>query len=164
MGEAIKVCSYYTSHPESILPANVKSSAKRKTLIKYLPTGTVLCALPFSNPLATTLRLALPQLLLGNCVLARHSSTTPLVGKVVENMLGSSGFESGEYQQLFVERERVPDIISHPEISGVIFAGTLPAASTLAQAAGRALKKCDFHFSGSNSLVLLGDGDVELAV
>jgi acyl-CoA reductase-like NAD-dependent aldehyde dehydrogenase len=62
---------------------NVKTDARKKTLIKYFPTGTVLQVLPFAFPFWINFKMALPQLLLGNSVLVRNSDSTPGVGRMV---------------------------------------------------------------------------------
>lgn len=100
--QAIKMCEYYSTHSEAILSLNVKAMARKKTLIKYLPTGTVYCILPYTSPFSLAFYHSLPQLLLGNCLIAKHSATTPAISRIVEKIMTSAGFESGEYQQYFV--------------------------------------------------------------
>ena len=91
MKQALRVCDYYSKHSEALLSLNVKSTAKKKTLVKFLPTGTVFCMLPFTNPFALTLYNALPQILLGNCVFVKTASTTPAIAKLIQNLMIKSG-------------------------------------------------------------------------
>lgn len=89
----LRMCDYYSKNHEKIIHAlNVKAMSKKKTLIKYLPLGTVLSLTSFSNPLSSILSIALPQLLLGNCVLAKGSTSTPGISKIIEKIMYSSGF------------------------------------------------------------------------
>jgi acyl-CoA reductase-like NAD-dependent aldehyde dehydrogenase len=71
-----------------------------------MPTGTVFCILPFTNAFALTLYNTLPQILLGNCVLAKNTATTPGISKLIEKLMINSGLESGEYQNCFVNRDQ----------------------------------------------------------
>lgn len=78
----------------------MKTDARKKTLIKYFPTGTVFLVPPYSFPFWMNLKMTLPQLLLGNSVLVRNSGSTPGVGRMVEKLMWGVGFESGEYQNV----------------------------------------------------------------
>lgn len=87
------MCEYYSKNHEKIIHSlNVKAMSKKKTLIKYLPLGTVLSLTSFSHPLSSILSLTLPQLLLGNCVLSKGSTSTPGISKIIEKIMYSSGF------------------------------------------------------------------------
>ena len=71
---------------------NVKTDAKKKTLIKYLPLGTIYYILPFNYPFYLNLYKALPQLILGNSVLIKNSDSTPEIGKIIEDLMIKVGF------------------------------------------------------------------------
>lgn len=71
---------------------NVKTDAKKKTLIKYLPLGTIYYILPFNYPFYLNLYKTLPQLILGNSVLIKNSDSTPEIGKLIENLMIKVGF------------------------------------------------------------------------
>jgi succinate-semialdehyde dehydrogenase/glutarate-semialdehyde dehydrogenase len=57
-----------------------------------MPIGTIYSILPFNHPFALSFHQALPQLLLGNCVISKHSATTPGVSVLVEKLMARSGF------------------------------------------------------------------------
>lgn len=161
---ASKLCEYYGRHSEGILSLNVKATARKKTLVKYVPTGSVLCILPFTSPLSLALHRSLPQLLLGNCVLAKHSASTPAVGRLLESIMVSAGFESGEYQQCFVEREKTPEILSSSQVTGVSFTGSTEAGSEVAAIAGKFLKPSALHLGSNDSMIVLEHADIASAV
>lgn len=81
--QAAKICEYYSRRSEAIMPLKVKAKARKKTLVKYVASGSVLSILPSTSPLALALYRSLPQLLLGNCVIAKHSASTPAVAKLL---------------------------------------------------------------------------------
>jgi succinate-semialdehyde dehydrogenase/glutarate-semialdehyde dehydrogenase len=78
--KTINFCKYYSKNYSDLLPTQVKSDAKVKTLIKYLPMGVVYNIIPFNFPFFLAFKGALPNLLLGNAILARNSDSTPLLG------------------------------------------------------------------------------------
>lgn len=162
--QAIKMCEYYSKHSEAILSLNVRAMARKKTLIKYLPTGSVYCILPFSSPFSLAFYHSLPQLLLGNCIIAKHSATTPAISRIVEKIMVSAGFESGEYQHCFVEREKTSEILCRSQVTGVSFTGSTEAGSEVASVAGKFLKASTLHLGSNDSMIVLEDADLDSAV
>lgn len=78
--KTINFCKYYSKNTHDILPTQVKSDAKVKTLIKYLPMGVVYFIMPFNFPFFLSFKGGLPNLLLGNTILARSADSTPILG------------------------------------------------------------------------------------
>ena len=122
--QTIKVCQYYSKQKDALLSQNIKTNAKKKTLIKYQPQGTVYTILPSTYPFLLPFYKCLPQLLLGNGVLVRHSHRRPGIAREVEKIMKKSGFESGEYQHLWNSYEHSENIIKNEQIIGVSFTGT----------------------------------------
>jgi len=81
--KTITFCKYYSKNFNDLLPTQVKSDAKVKTLVKYLPMGIVYTIVPFNFPFFLAFKGSLPNLLLGNAVLARNSDSTPLLGEKI---------------------------------------------------------------------------------
>lgn len=81
--KTINFCKYYSRNFNDILPTHVKTDAKVKTLIKYLPMGVVYYIIPFNFPFFLAFKGGLPNLLLGNTILARNSDNTPLLGEKI---------------------------------------------------------------------------------
>lgn len=78
--KTISFCKYYSKNFNDILPTQIKSDAKVKTLVKYLPMGVVYSIVPFNFPFYLAFKGGLPNLLLGNVLLSRNSDSTPLLG------------------------------------------------------------------------------------
>ena len=71
---------------------NIKTTAKKKTLVKYLPQGTVYCLLPSTFTFLLPFYKCIPQLLLGNGVLVRFSHDQAGIGGEVEKIVKRAGF------------------------------------------------------------------------
>jgi acyl-CoA reductase-like NAD-dependent aldehyde dehydrogenase len=61
----------------------LKTDAKKKTIIKYQPLGLIFTVNSYAEPLFQPVRSAISNLMLGNCVLSRSSTTTPNVSKIL---------------------------------------------------------------------------------
>jgi succinate-semialdehyde dehydrogenase/glutarate-semialdehyde dehydrogenase len=80
---SVRFCDYYSHNYNDLNPTHVKTDAKIKTLIKYLPMGTVYIISPFNFPLYLILKSGIPNLLLGNAMLSRSSDSTPLLANKI---------------------------------------------------------------------------------
>ncbi len=85
--KTISFCKYYSKNFNDILPTQIKSDAKVKTLVKYLPMGVVYSIVPFNFPFYLAFKGGLPNLLLGNVLLSRNSDSTPLLGDKIEQVM-----------------------------------------------------------------------------
>lgn len=93
--KTVTFCRYYSKNFNDILPSQVKSDAKVKTLIKYLPMGVVYSIIPFNFPFYLAFKGGLPNLLLGNVILSRNADSTPLLGDKIEQVTKQAGYDSG---------------------------------------------------------------------
>lgn len=143
---------------------NVKTDAKKKTLIKYLPTGTIYHVLPFSYPFLLNFAAVIPQILLGNCSLVRNSDSTPGVGKMVDQLMSRAGFESGEYQNVFNSSDDTDTIISDGRVTGVNFIGSSKSGVKIAALSGKYLKKSSMSLGSSDALIVMEDANLHQAV
>ena len=76
----------------------------------------------------------------------------------------ASGWDRGEYQNLFVDTEQVEDIVRHPKLRGISMTGSSAAGRKVAELAGRHLKKVVLELGGQDPMLVLEDADLEHAV
>jgi succinate-semialdehyde dehydrogenase/glutarate-semialdehyde dehydrogenase len=162
--KTINFCKYYSQNYDALLPTPVKSDAKKHTLVKYLPTGTIYYIVPFNYPFYLNFKGGLPNLLLGNTLLARNADSCPNVGRIAEEIVNKAGFNNGEYQNVYTSTDQIDQVFSHDSVSGVSFTGSSKGGALIAEKAGRYLKKAVMELGGNDALVVLADGDVDLAV
>ncbi len=110
----------------------MKTEAKKHTLIKYFPTGTIYYLVPFNFPFYLNFKGGLPNLLLGNVILARNSDSCPNVGRLVEEVLIKAGLSNGEYQNVYTDYNQIDQIFQHPTVQGVSFTGSSKGGALIA--------------------------------
>lgn len=99
---AISHCRYYAKHlPEYLAPTQLKTEAKRKTLIKYEPLGVIYYIIPFNFPFWLSFKGLTSTLLLGNSVIIRPADSTPMVGEAIQQIFDKAGLDNGEMQTLY---------------------------------------------------------------
>ena len=139
--KTINFCKYYSKNFNDILPTQIKSDAKVKTLVKYLPMGIVYSIVPFNFPFYLTFKGGLPNLLLGNVLLSRNSDSTPLLGDKIEQIMKQAGYDSGQFQNVFTSRDQLDHVLKNPLVIGVSFTGSSKAGADISATAGKYLKK-----------------------
>ena len=65
---------------------------------------------------------------------------------------------------MFVGHHQTEDILSDFRVRGVKFVGSTPAGKTIAEMAGKYMKRCSFELGGSDAFLVLDDADIDLAV
>ena len=157
------VCEHYAQHgPGFLEPEPVETDAAR-SLVRYDPLGIVLAVMPWNFPFWQVFRCAAPALLAGNAVVLKHASNVPGSALAIADVFAASGFPDGVFTVLLVGAAAVPGLIVHPAIAAVSLTGSEPAGVSVAEAAGRAIKKTVLELGGSDPFVVLADADPEQA-
>lgn len=162
--KTIYFCNHYSKNYSDMLPTQVKTDAKVKTLVKYLPMGVIYSIIPFNFPFYLAFKGGLANLLLGNVILSRNSDSTPLLGQKIEQVTRQAGFDSGEFQNVYTSRDQLDHVMKNPHIIGVSFTGSSKAGAYISEVAGRYLKRSVLELGGNDPFLVLADADLELAV
>lgn len=157
------VCEYYAEHAERFLaPQSAETEAVRSGWV-YRPLGVVLAVMPWNFPLWQFFRFAAPALMAGNGVLLKHASSVPGCAADIQSLLDEAGLPDGLASVLFLESSDVGDLIDDRHVNAVTLTGSVPAGRSVAERAGRALKKTVMELGGSDASVVLSDADLDFA-
>lgn len=167
-GEVLKcaiACDYYADHVAEILsPRPVKTEAV-ESFVAYEPIGVVLAIMPWNFPFWQVIRFAAPALAAGNGGLLKHASNVTGSALAIQDLIERAGFPVGLFTTLVTENyEQVYQVIADPRVAAVTLTGSEKAGSLVAEAAGRALKKCVLELGGSDPFVVRADADLDLVV
>lgn len=162
--KVVSFCNYYGSEFHPLAPQKIKTPAKKHAFVKYLPLGTIYFLVPFNFPFYLNFKGGLPNLLLGNTLLARNADSCPNVGRLIEETMIEAGFSNGEYQNVFTNHLQMDQIFEHHNVQGVSFTGSSKTGAVIAEKAGHYLKRAVMELGGNDPFVVLDDADVDLAV
>jgi succinate-semialdehyde dehydrogenase / glutarate-semialdehyde dehydrogenase len=98
-------------------------------------------------------RVAGPNLVLGNTLIVKHAPSVPQCALAFEQLLLDAGAPVGAYTNVFVSNEPAAKIIADPRIEGVALTGSERAGSAVAAQAGSAIKKSTMELGGSNAVL-----------
>ena len=159
-------CRFYAANAEKMLadePADAGAVKAKRAFVRYQPIGPVLAVMPWNFPLWQVMRFAAPALMAGNTGLLKHASNVPQTALYLEDLFRRAGFPEGAFSTLLVGSEAVEKILSDPRVRAATLTGSEGAGRSIAQIAGRELKKTVLELGGSDPFVVMPSADLDRA-
>jgi acyl-CoA reductase-like NAD-dependent aldehyde dehydrogenase len=154
--KCIKLVDYaIEDYPDFLEPETIRTEGK-KTFVRFDPLGTVLLIMPWNFPLWQVMRGAVPAMLAGNAVVLKHASIVTGTSLMIEDI-----FSSEQFRSLIVSGSRAGKIIQ--KVEGVSLTGSSGAGKSVAQEAGKNLKKVVLELGGSDPFIVMKSADVHQA-
>jgi len=154
---------HYAEHGAAYLAQQEIATDAKRSYVRHDPLGVVLAVMPWNFPLWQVVRFAAPALLAGNVGLLKHASNVPQTALALEAVIAEAGAPAGAFQTLLVGSERVAPLLADPRIVAATLTGSENAGRSLAEHAGRALKKVVLELGGSDPFLVLPSADLEQA-
>ena len=144
-----------------ITPSDIPSKENR---IYRRPVGVVCLISPWDFPMYLTNRSLAPALALGNAVVLKPSSNTPVSGGLLlAKILEEAGLPAGVLNVVVGQAGDIGDaLVSHPVPRVVSFTGSTETGIDISRKAG--IKRLLLELGGNAPLVVLDDADLDYAV
>lgn len=144
-----------------IMPSDVPGKESR---VYRRPVGVVAVISPWNFPMQLTNRSVAPALAVGNAVVVKPASDTPVTGGLLPaRVLEEAGLPPGVLSVVVGSGGEVGDaIVRHPAAPVVSFTGSTPVGEGIVANAG--VKRLALELGGNGPLVVLDDADVDRAV
>lgn len=158
----LESASYPTRSAGRILPAALIDGKENRVYRR--PLGVVTVISPWNFPMQLSARSVAPALALGNAVVLKPASDTPVTGGLLlTRILEDAGLPAGLLSVVVGKSSEIGDAVtSHPLTRLVSFTGSTPVGSGIAASAP--LTRMSLELGGNGPLVVLEDADVEAAV
>jgi acyl-CoA reductase-like NAD-dependent aldehyde dehydrogenase len=128
------------------------------------PIGIAGIITPWNFPMAIPCWKTMPALVTGNTVVFKPASDTPHCATLLVELMAEAGFPPGVVNLVTGSGGEVGDaIVANPDVSVISFTGSSATGRTVAEQAGRRLKRLSLELGGKNGVVVLGDADLDLA-
>jgi aldehyde dehydrogenase (NAD+) len=129
------------------------------------PVGVVAAITPWNFPLAIPTWKIMPALILGNTVVFKPASYTPLLAVRLVEILEEAGLPKGVLNLVLGSGGELGDhLVSHPGVDLISFTGSSDTGSHISEIGGRLLKRVSAELGGKNAIVVLDDADVDLSL
>ena len=162
-----KNCRYYAKNAEAFMadeplgdPSSVGASS---AVVRYESLGPVLAVMPWNFPLWQVIRFAAPALMAGNTGVLKHASNVPQAALYLDSLFTRAGFPEGAFVTLMIGASKVNAVIDDPRIKAVTLTGSEPAGRSVAERAGRQIKKAVLELGGSDPFIVMPSADLESA-
>jgi len=129
------------------------------------PVGVVAAITPWNFPFAIPTWKIMPALILGNTIVFKPASYTPLLAVRLVEILEEAGVPKGVINLVLGSGGELGDhIVSHPGVDLISFTGSSDTGSHISEIGGRLLKRVSCELGGKNAIVVLDDADVDLSL
>ena len=157
------LCDYYMENAPRFLKDQEVHTGFTKSYIAFRPLGVLLGVMPWNFPFWQVFRFVVPNLLTGNVFAIKHASNVPLCAQALEDVFNVSAINFPIYKNLPIKGSEVANVIANPIIKGVSLTGSEAAGKSVAETAGKYLKKCVLELGGSNAFIVLNNADLDYA-
>ncbi|QCO98230.1 aldehyde dehydrogenase family protein [Arthrobacter sp. 24S4-2] len=148
-----------------ILESNTPGKENR---IYRRPLGVVGVISPWNFPLHLSQRSVAPALALGNAVVIKPASDTPVTGGLIlARIFEEAGLPAGVLSVVVGAGSEIgDDFVTHPVPGLISFTGSTPVGQNVGRLAvgGEFIKHVALELGGNSPLVVLGDADLDGAV
>lgn len=128
------------------------------------PLGVVVCILPYNFPIDAYMHKVIPALLMGNAVLIKPASDTPLTDIRCTQLLLESGVPGNAVQIVTGSGGKIGEwLTSDPRVALVNLTGSTQVGIQIAKNCAGHLHRTHLELGGNDALIILPDADVDEA-
>lgn len=155
----IQICEYYAKNGVKMLePQKIDTDLGNAYYLKQA-TGVIMACEPWNFPLYQVIRVFAPNFVVGNPILLKHAHNVPSSAALIEKIIRRSGAPEGSLINLYLSYDQLADVIDDNRIQGVALTGSERGGSSVAQEAGKSLKKSTMELGGNDPFIVLDDAD-----
>jgi acyl-CoA reductase-like NAD-dependent aldehyde dehydrogenase len=130
-----------------------------------MPVGVTGLITPWNFPMAIPSWKAMPALVLGNTVVIKPASDTPLSVVNLIHALEEAGLPPGVMNMVTGSGGAVGEPLArHPAVGIVSFTGSTGVGRAVSQACAPQFKHCHLEMGGKNVIIVMDDAQLDLAV
>lgn len=165
---ALEALDYYGRNlRKSSKPKKVKHHvvlfSNKKSHFLFQPLGVTLIISPWNFPFLIPLYDILGALTAGNTVVFRPSSSTPLTGLLIGDILIKSGLPPGVLNIVICKVPQAEEMVLGKEIQTISFTGSVPTGKRIMELASQNLTHTILELGGKDPMIVLKDADLERA-
>ncbi|CAB3745702.1 NAD-dependent succinate-semialdehyde dehydrogenase [Paraburkholderia humisilvae] len=157
------ILDYYATNGEKFLAPQALPGEPGATVVAE-PIGVILAIEPWNFPYYQLARVAATQLVAGNVVLMKHAENVPQCALAFARLFEEAGAPEGVYTNLFCSIEQIGKLVEDFRVRGVALTGSERAGASVAERAGRNLKKVILELGGSDPALILEGASLDLAI
>ena len=135
----------------------------KKSKVYFEPLGTALLISPWNYPFYQAIVPICQAFIVGNAVVFKPSSDTPLKG-LVEDLLNQAGFLPGWVQIVYGAGRKIGNALVDGQPDKIFLIGSQPVGKTIMERAAQYLIPIELELGGKDPMVVFEDVNIERAV
>ena len=156
------ICDYFADKgPELLKPEPIDSQLGDAYYLKQA-TGVVMACEPWNFPLYQVIRVFAPNFIVGNPIILKHAHNVPGSAALIAKIIKQAGAPEGSLINMYPSYDQLDQMIADPRIQGVALTGSERGGSSVAENAGKNLKKSTMELGGNDAFIILDDADSEV--
>jgi acyl-CoA reductase-like NAD-dependent aldehyde dehydrogenase len=130
-----------------------------------MPIGVCALITPWNFPMAIPSWKIMPALVLGNTVVIKPATDTPLSVYNLVQVMNEAGLPRGVLNVVTGSGTGAgAPLMNHPDVNLVSFTGSTEVGRLVSEACAPAFKHCHLEMGGKNMIVVMDDANLELSV
>ncbi|NRT14651.1 succinate-semialdehyde dehydrogenase/glutarate-semialdehyde dehydrogenase [Flavobacterium sp. 28A] len=158
------ILDYYAGNAETFLADKKLSPEQGEAFVRSSPIGVLFGVMPWNFPFYQVVRFAAPNIMVGNTILLKHASIVPQCAIAIDELFKEAGAPEGLYTNLMISGKRSTALVEDVRIKGISLTGSEGAGASMAEAAGKNLKRSVLELGGSDAFIILADADIDKTV
>jgi len=152
---------YYAGAATKFGGSTIPVSARGASVTFREPLGVCGLIVPWNFPFAIATWKIAPALAMGNTVIVKPASDTPLSALRLGELALESGVPPGAFHVLPGPGETVGSaIVSHPLVRKISFTGSTEAGKSVMRLAADGVKRISLELGGKSACLIFGDADL----
>ena len=157
-------CRFYADNASRFLADQPVDAKGENSFVAFQPLGVILAVMPWNFPFWQVIRFAAPAITAGNVGLLKHASNVPQCALALEQLFIEAGAPGGAFQTLLIGSDAVASILSDDRVAAATLTGSEGAGSSVAEIAGKHIKKTVLELGGSDAFIVMSSADLDAAV
>lgn len=148
-----------------MIPADCEPGTKDDLILTIRePIGIVVNIVPFNYPTNLYCFKTAPALLMGNAVIVKPASDTPLANIFVTSLLIEAGVLPNAIQILTGRGSMGTQLVSHPDIDFVSITGSCETGKAVMKNCAEHLHQCHMELGGNDPMIIFADCDMDKCI
>ncbi len=150
---------------EEEIPVSGNAFAPGREYIRREPLGVCVGIVPWNYPMYIAIWKITPALCMGNTIVLKPASNTPLTALILAEAAKAAGIPDGVFNVIAGPGGELGEILcTHPDVDKIAFTGSTEVGREIMRMASDTVKKVTLELGGKSANIILDDADMELAV
>ncbi len=134
------------------------------SFVRREPIGVVGCITPWNYPLMMAVWKCIPAIAVGNSVVVKPATVTPLTTLALAKIAEKAGVPKGVMNVVTGPGSVIGEsLINHPGVDAVAFTGDTTTGKRIMEAASKTVKKVQLELGGKAPFIVFDDADLDAA-